>query len=356
MKKTLSLTLIFLLVITLVSCKKPGTNNLLDFEDVYLKDKEVIYDGKNHSIEVTGNIEGINITYTNNNQVNVGSYLVTAKLTKDGYNSKTLEATLKISKAKFTNLTFNNKTVLYDGNIHEIKVSGDLPNNTTITYRSNVSEIENSASKVGTYIITAVISNPNYETLELEAILEIKNTSLLDFNNVSFNNKEVVYDGKEHKIEVTGDIPIGTHIKYSSNVENITNIASKSGTYIITAVLTKEGYNPKTLQATLIIKDEELKEFSGLTFANETFEYDSFTKSIEVKGIPPLNTKITYNSESTPQNNNQATNVGTYLIKAEITHPEYKTLILEATLKITAKIKPSNIYIFITMKYILIMH
>ena len=62
--------------------------------------KTVTFNGKAHSLEIVGLDSEMTVAWTNNNQTNAGTYTVTAVVSKPGYNSKTLTATLTINKAE----------------------------------------------------------------------------------------------------------------------------------------------------------------------------------------------------------------------------------------------------------------
>lgn len=64
---------------------------------VSLDSKTFVYDGKPHSLEVSGAIpNGVKVTYSNNSRTSVGSQTVTAKLAGTNYEILTLSATLTI--------------------------------------------------------------------------------------------------------------------------------------------------------------------------------------------------------------------------------------------------------------------
>lgn len=151
-----------------------------DFVGVSFDSSTVTYDGQPHILgEVSGAPEGTTITYTGRSQfTNVGTYNASAKLTKEGYNDKTLNATLTISPAEFSGVTYASKSVKYDGaeHINDIQLVGTLPTGTTVTETiKNSSDVAvTSAIDVGTYSYTCVLSNSNYKTLTLNATLTIK--------------------------------------------------------------------------------------------------------------------------------------------------------------------------------------
>ena len=138
------------------------------------------YDGEEHALEVSGLPAGSSVVYTSdvegvtNAATDVGEYNITANISNPNYNDLTLTATLTIVKATFgEDVEFKGKTFEYDAEPHSIEVTG-LPETATVTYSSDVEGITNSAIEVGEYNITATITDPNYEDLELTAKIAIE--------------------------------------------------------------------------------------------------------------------------------------------------------------------------------------
>ena len=162
---------------------QPGKSNDLikqDFSGVVFENANYTYDGNSHILaEVTGAPENTTITYTGRQEyTDAGVYNATAKLVKDGYNDKTLTATLTINKSTLTGLSYESKSVKYDGTDHfnDIQLVGVLPTGTTkveTVTDSNGTEVT-SAIEVGTYTYTCVLTNKNYNTETLTATLTIK--------------------------------------------------------------------------------------------------------------------------------------------------------------------------------------
>ena len=142
-----------------------------------------------------------------------------------------------------------------------------------------------------------------------------------DFESVFFDSKTLIYDGESHILDEVRGAPEGTQITYTGRETHI-----DAGTYTATALLSKEGYNNKTLAATLTINKAS---FENITFSDGTFEYDGQTHSIYVIGAPSFAT-ITYS-------NNEQTNVGTYTVTVTIKATNYETMTKTATLRITGK-------------------
>ena len=157
-----------------------GDSAKTDFTGVAFESASYVYDGQPHILaEVTGAPENTTITYTGRNEyTNVGTYNASAKLVKEGYNDKTLNATLTITPASFAGYTYESKSVKYDGaeHINDIQLVGTFPQGTTTneTVKNSNGEKVTSAIEVGTYTYTCVVSNSNYNTLTLNATLTIK--------------------------------------------------------------------------------------------------------------------------------------------------------------------------------------
>ncbi len=140
------------------------------FTGLSFADCTVTYDGTTHEITITGELPaGAEVRYTGNKGTDAGRYEATAIVTKEGYETLTLDAVLTIEKAVFTGITFADKTVIATGREQSIEIAADggLPAGTEVRYENNT------GTEPGTYQAVAVVSNPNYETLTLRATLTI---------------------------------------------------------------------------------------------------------------------------------------------------------------------------------------
>lgn len=106
----ISIMLTFVLLIGgLVACsdaEEPSSNEggggnvqepLKQFEGITFDNLEVDYDGSTHSVTCAGVPEGAVVNYTNNSAKEDGVYNATAVVSKEGYETKTYSATLKIN-------------------------------------------------------------------------------------------------------------------------------------------------------------------------------------------------------------------------------------------------------------------
>ena len=155
---------------------------------------------------------------------------------------------------------------------------------------------------------------------EQTSSLEISSSNA-DFTGVYFDDVTATYDGETHILGEVRGAPEGTLITYTGR-----NSFRDVGTYKATALLSKSGYNDKTLTATLTITKAD---FENITFEDAVFDYDGKPHSIYVQGAPSF-ASISYA-------NNGKTSVGTYTVTATITSPNYNTLKKSATLRILGK-------------------
>ena len=287
---------------------------LVDFENVYFDDLSLVYDGNQHILEeVRGAPADTTITYKGREAfTDVGIYPASATLSKDGYNDKTLTATLTITRATFENITFENKEFDYDGEAHYLAVEG-APSFATVTYSNN------GKRSVGTYTVTATISAPNYNKLTKTATLRIIGKEI---TGASFNDQTVVYNGSKHYLEVEGDIPDDVDVSYTNNGK------VDAGSYKVTAKLSGEGYVSKELSATLTITPAELDK-PGY-FYDRFFIYDGQNHSLTVDSAPNSAT-VTYKCLNV-SGTNTFKNPGEYDIEATVKVNNNYMSVLRATM------------------------
>lgn len=133
MRKFTTILAIVLIVAVLTCClvacggkddsDAPSAPDLKKFTTVKFEDSTIYFDGEEHELLCTGIPEGANVTYTNNKGTDDGVYNAKAVVSKEGYETKTLNATLTIllgadrvveARENSVNATQQN----YDFNIH----------------------------------------------------------------------------------------------------------------------------------------------------------------------------------------------------------------------------------------------
>lgn len=238
------------------------------FTGVELKDVTVAYTGDKYSLEVEGLPDGATVTYTYNGEdvdgVRAqGEYEVVAVITKDGYKTKTLTATLTITEPHDMNVTLGSKEVTYDGQIHSLEVVG-APDGAIITYTYN-GVSANGVSEVGLYDVMAVVTKKGYKPATLTATLLIADQD--EIIGVSLEDDRILYDGQKHSLTIQG-LPSDAGVTYTYNGINVDGVTDE-GEYEVVAVITKEGYKSRTLSATLIIYKPKFT-FTTSTVNNST--------------------------------------------------------------------------------------
>ena len=337
MKKLLGIILLMILsVLMMVSCSETSTptgstppstipsqpiipdgSQKQDFTGLSFSDKIVTYDGSEQSVLLTGNVPGgSSVVYSNNKGTDAGVYNATVTVSKTGYNNFTASATLTINKANFSGLSFSDKTVTYDGTEQEVVLSGNTPAGSQVTYT------DNKGTDADEYQATVTVTNKNYNDFTANAVLKIKKAN---FSGLTFNNKTVTYDGTEQEVLLLGETPAGSQVTYTDNK------GTDADEYQATVTVTNKNYNDFTATAVLKIKKAVL---SGLTLADQTLMSTGDKLGLEVDGEIPVGASVSYSYNDVTTDG--VTDVGEYTVKVTITHKNYETVILNATLSIEA--------------------
>ena len=178
---------LFIFLCVVISCNTKSFDNLV-FEDV-----EYTYDGLEKEIKVNNLPEGAIVKYIPNNKYKeVGTYEVEAIVTKEGYETVTLKATLEIKAKTFDNLVFEDAEYTYDGLEKEIIVN-NLPEGAIVKYIPN-----NKYKEAGTYEVEAIVTKEGYNTVTLKAKIVIKES----YVNVTFideDDTQTIIEVVKHK-------------------------------------------------------------------------------------------------------------------------------------------------------------
>lgn len=262
MKKLLVLLLSLLMIVAFVSCNESSDDpnnqddpNLLYFTDITFSDSTVTYNGTEQSITILGELPaGATVTYSKNKGTNAGVYNATAKLECEGYNTKTLEATLTINKASYDMSGAKwsyTAPYTYDESLKSVSVSG-LPNGVSVKSYTN-----NEKTNAGEY---TAIASFNYDVINY--IAPVMNNCNWVINkadittNIIFDGATVEYDTFEHSLEIVGDIPRGTSVIYKYNDVEASGVV-EPGNYNVKAIISGPNHNERVVTATLTIKASE---------------------------------------------------------------------------------------------------
>lgn len=273
-----------------------------DMSDVIFNDTTVVYDGVSHSIVATNLPAGVTVAYENNEQINVGEYIIVAKFMGDNTNYEAISnitAKLTILTDALIGISFENKNFVYDGQQKSLYISGDLAEGITVSYEGN------SKATVGVYTVIAKFTAPaHYGTIpDLTATLTITKANY-DMSGVVFSNSTVEYDGRNHSIYAT-NLPTGVTATYVGN--NYITV----GAYTVTAHFTGDivNYYPIPYKTATLTISKSTYDMSSVVFTDLTIKYDGNAHSIEATGLP-VGVSVSY------ENNNQ-TEASTYVVTAK---------------------------------------
>ena len=235
---------------------------------------EGVYDGKAHNITVTVTTpaEGAVVKYgttedtynltENPTYTEAGTYTVYYQVTKDGYETTTGSATVKISKATPTvtaptakeNLTYTGEAqeLINAGSTTGGEMQYSLDNE---TYSTNI-PTGTEAKKYTVYY--KVVGGTNYEDVTAASIEVTISETALEKMTVSAEGFEGTYDKESHSINVTVTTPAeGAVVKYGTTegvYDHTENPAyTEAGTYTVYYQVTKDGYETTTGSATVKI-------------------------------------------------------------------------------------------------------
>lgn len=295
--------------------------------------------------------------------INAGNYTLVVRYEPTDKNFKNTYRTFDfvIEKADFSKSDVKFKSVTGEyapGVKHSLKVTFPdieyVTNNTKVVYidaKGNEYLNEFSAEVVGTYKITARISNPNFEAYELSAQLVIRRTIL---ENIYFDNTKATYNGEEHTMNLVG-LPDDVKVVFKYNGDAIedgvkisdTTIgeywisATNAGNYTITATITGENYETKIITGNLSIAKADLQyTFDGLTIDYDGQEHvirPIVPKDITYELSPVGTVDPSDGSGVRIDENGQyfsATKPGKYIVRLYINESNYKTVSVTKTLNI----------------------
>ena len=169
--------------------------------------------------------------------------------------------------------------------------------------------------KMGNQDVKVTYRNRFETTMKIDVVLN-------KFNDVyALVGYECVYDGLPHVVKLNHELPEGATITYPNG-----NVRTTAGVHEIVGVLSKKGYESKTLTTTLTILPAE-KDLSGIEFKNATVVYDGESKTIEATNLPE-DIKVTYDyylinpDTQTSKWVNYAVNAGQYRVVAHFSFIE----------------------------------
>ncbi len=239
------------------------TLRIVPAEELHLPSATVVYTGEPQYLAVANLPAGADVTYTNNGQVNVGVYPVTAIVSLPGEPDEAFEATLTIARATpiITAETVQEHT--YDGTVKEVVASLD----------HDEVELDYLPAKgytlPGTYeIAVRAMQSENYTTAFRNVQLVIHPLSAS--GDYTMASRTITYDGQPHGLTVE-NLPDDATVAYDIN--EVVDV----GVYTITATVSRPGYTTETLNGVLTIERAAAVIAAD---AMQAHSYDGTAKSV----------------------------------------------------------------------------
>ena len=246
-----------------------------------------------------------------------------------------------VKRSSFSDLKFPENTVFtYDGKVHTVEVQGAIPANATITYIGG-----NSFVNAGTYDVTAIVSCEGYVTAKISTTVEIKRAKY-DMSGITFKEKEYVYDGRPHSVEISGTLPKGVCAPTYTINGSVASSAVDVGTYTVRASFTNNDPNYENIpvmQTTLKITPAEydpnvdiaFKDSKGNAISDLQKVYDGTAVSFEISNKSIVGSKVNVSYTVYDENGDPMTdelgqpltslkNAGKYTVKMNVSLIEGK--------------------------------
>ena len=223
----------------------PDEQETIQLNGVTFESETVVYDGIEKELLITGELpQGVSVIYENNKGTTAGIYKAKAIFSKEGFKSKTLNATLTIEKATYDMSQAKWDYVapfVYDGTEKSVQVI-DLPTGVSVA-----SYLNGSATNASDYVASAIFDydNLNYNEPSIEnCSWTIEKANFVGI--VLDGPISVEYDTLEHSLQVMGDVPSGANVKITYNGESVSGV-SEVGVYKVVAIITSPNHNTLTL-------------------------------------------------------------------------------------------------------------
>ncbi|MFB2120912.1 MBG domain-containing protein [Parapedobacter sp. 2B3] len=232
------------------------------YEGVELINTSFEYDGTEHMLELTGELpEGATVSYEidgepGNGATDAGAYEITAIIDGgDNYEDKELAATLTITPLEIV-VTATDKTKVFGSDDPALTYTfmPELIGEDVFTGGLTREEGENAGAYA---IIQGNLSlDDNYEIAFEDGTLTITPAV---YEGVELINTSFEYDGTEHMLELTGELPEGATVSYEIDGEP-GNSATEAGTYAVIAIIDGgNNYEDAELTATLSVTPLEIR-------------------------------------------------------------------------------------------------
>ena len=261
------------------------------------------------------------------------------------YGKHTCEFKISVKRNTFGELKFPENNVFhYDGTEHKIELEGELPSNASISYLGG-----NVFVNAGVYNVTAVVTCNGYVTERISTTVTVK-CAKYDMSGITLDPGEFVYDGREHIVSISGELPEGVPEPVYYINGNKTAGVVDVGEYTVTAMFPNTNPNYESipsLQTTLKILPSEFdigevnlvfKNENGSELLGNWKKYDGKTVSFEIENIATIAKSASVFYTITDENGNEISRsntktnireVGNYTIRIDfalLDNKNYKEL------------------------------
>lgn len=259
--------LLFVSALGVVSCGDNGNEGPVitqeELEGLVFNDITVPYTGEKYSIFLEEVPEGVEVLYVDNEVSMPGKHTVTAIIRYNGIRiTKTAVITIEKSESVLT-APAEQDVILYGGKItpkYEVSTTGQ---SIAMNYfKDGVKVSKNEIFQEGSYEVEIYARENSYYKESNHVTIKL-NVVQSQFG-LGFESQEIIYDGTEKEIKLSGEVPSGYTVEYSNNK------GTEVGTYYALAnVKDSSGNVVETHAAYLDIVYAENPEFAE--FLDEFF-------------------------------------------------------------------------------------
>ena len=257
-------------------------------DDMVLLDKSFEYDSTTKSLAIENLPNGAKVEFENNEAENVGIYSVTATVSKDGYETKKLTATMTITPKALTATGISSANKEYDGTTTAIISGGTLNgviagDDVTVDFPT---EGVFAKKDVGTEIVVSydplVLEGADKDNYTLTQPGTLKANITARKITVSADNKEMVKG--ENLPELTYTITSGTLVDGDELAGALATTAtgSKLGSFDINkgTLSASSNYNLTFVKGTLKVIEKELQDVTVSEIPQKTYGDTAFALSV----------------------------------------------------------------------------
>lgn len=246
------------------------------------------YDGEAKSVVLKSIPEGLNVEYTDNEKIESGKYVATAKLTPvDALNYETPEinaCTWAINKSVLEKVDIewdDDSDFVYDGTTKSVRISSDISDKIRVEYAGDTAVDAGEHETVANFF---PVDTRNYEAPEAVTHKWFIRRGDLELSDAVWDySSAFAYDGNKKTVKMI-NLPQGVIAHYENNS------GVDVGEYVATAtfeLMSPNNYNelpPVTFKWEI---HKAAYDMSGVSWQEKrSFAYDGTVKTVELTGLP----------------------------------------------------------------------